>query len=291
MRTSSLKVLLRSFLTFGAVAVHTLVAQADETTAPRVVSIGGAVTEIVFALGKDDTLVARDTTSVYPAQATHLPDVGYMRALAAEGVLSVGPTLILSDIGAGPPETLTVLKDADVSLIMVPEARDGAGIAKNIRHIGATLGASQQAETLANRVQQDLETSHQQALQKAGTSRKKVLFVLSAQGGRIMAAGQDTAAQAMIDLAGGINAVQAFEGYKPMTDEAITLAAPDVILMMDRGGSHDITDEDLFALPALQSTPAAQNKTVLRMNGLYLLGFGPRTADAVADLSAALYGE
>ncbi|WP_254054542.1 hemin ABC transporter substrate-binding protein [Roseovarius sp. EL26] len=271
--------------------MHTLVAQADETTAPRVVSIGGAVTEIVFALGKDDTLVARDTTSVYPAQATHLPDVGYMRALAAEGVLSVGPTLILSDIGAGPPETLTVLKDADVSLIMVPEARDGAGIAKNIRHIGATLGASQQAETLANRVQQDLETSHQQALQKAGTSRKKVLFVLSAQGGRIMAAGQDTAAQAMIDLAGGINAVQAFEGYKPMTDEAITLAAPDVILMMDRGGSHDITDEDLFALPALQSTPAAQNKTVLRMNGLYLLGFGPRTADAVADLSAALYGE
>ena len=79
-----------------------------EDPASRVVSIGGAVTEIVYALGEEARLVARDTTSNYPPEATALPDVGYIRRLSPEGVMSVRPDLILSEEGAGPPEALKV---------------------------------------------------------------------------------------------------------------------------------------------------------------------------------------
>ncbi|MBC7179397.1 MAG: ABC transporter substrate-binding protein, partial [Roseovarius sp.] len=106
----------------------------------------------------------------------------------------------------------------------------------------------------------------------------------------ILASGRDTQAAAIIEMAGGINAVTGFDGYKQMTDEAVAEAAPDVILMMDRTGDHAILDEQLFALPAIRTTPAGANDSIVRMNGLYLLGFGPRTAGAALDLNRALYG-
>ena len=105
-----------------------------------------------------------------------------------------------------------------------------------------------------------------------------------------MAGGTNTAAQAIIEMSGGVNAVSEFEGYKQMTDEAVSAAAPDVILMMDRGGDHGTGDAELFAMPAIVTTPAAQTQSVIRMDGLYILGFGPRTAAAAIELNEKLYG-
>ena len=115
------------------------------------------------------------------------------------------------------------------------------------------------------------------------------MLTLSSHGGRILASGTGTGANGIIEMAGGVNAVSSFEGYKPLSDEAASAAAPVVILMMDRSGDHSSDNEALFAMPAIATTPAAQTQSVVRMNGLYLLGFGPRTADAVLDLNAALY--
>ena len=61
----------------------------------RIVVIGGALTEIVYALGEERRLIARDSTSTYPEAAMSLPDVGYMRALSPEGVLGVDPSACL----------------------------------------------------------------------------------------------------------------------------------------------------------------------------------------------------
>ena len=102
-----------------------------------------------------------------------------------------------------------------------------------------------------------------------------------------MASGVGTAADGIIRMAGGENAIDSFEGYKPLTDEAISVAAPDVILMMDRG-DHSASAETLFALPSMATTPAAETRALVKMNGLLLLGFGPRTAEAVSRLSKAL---
>ena len=133
---------------------------------------------------------------------------------------------------------------------------------------------------------QDLET----ALETPVSAEKRVLFVLSMQGGRIMASGQDTAADGMIELVGATNAMEGFSGYKTVTGEAVIAAAPDVILMMDRSGDHAMANDDLFAHPAIATTPAGENRAVIRMDGMRLLGFSVRTPEAAQELIAALNG-
>lgn len=255
-----------------------------------VLSLGGAITEIVYALGQGDRLIARDTTSTYPPEAEALPDVGYVRALSPEGVLSVGPDLILSEEGAGPPEAVDVIREASVPFVTVPETYSAEGVLKKIEVIGTALEVPDRAAALSEAVGEALESAMARAEARAG-ERKRVLFILSTQGGRITAAGAGTGADAVISMAGGVNAVSDVEGYKPVSDEALVRAAPDVILMMDRGGDHGITDDALFSMPPLRLTPAGESRSVVRMDGLLLLGFGPRTAEAVEGLSAALYGD
>ena len=85
----------------------------------RVVSVGGAITETLYALGAEHLLVGADTTSLYPAAATRLPSVGYARALSAEGVLSLRPTLLLAGAEAGPPAVMRQLAAARVNLLQL----------------------------------------------------------------------------------------------------------------------------------------------------------------------------
>lgn len=257
----------------------------------RVASVGGSITEIVYALGEEGALVARDSTSVYPQAAFKLPDVGYMRALSPEGVLSVNPSGILALEGSGPKEALDVLKKASIPFISVPEGFTHKGIIDKIHIVGKALGADAKAEMLAADI--DKQLSEAEALTKAipQAERKRVLFILSMQGGKILASGSGTAADGIIALAGGVNAVEGYSGYKQLTDEAAITAKPDIILMMDRGGGPAVDDTDLYAHPAIASTPAGQARKLIRMDGAYLLGFGPRTAGAIKDLATALYGD
>ena len=89
--------------------------------ASRLVTIGGAVTEIVYEIGFGDKVVGRDTPSYYPDAVNKVPDVGYMRALSPEGVLSVSPTAILMIEGSGPQTAIDVLAKAEVPVVAVPE--------------------------------------------------------------------------------------------------------------------------------------------------------------------------
>ncbi|MGN7772791.1 heme/hemin ABC transporter substrate-binding protein [Phyllobacterium sp. 22552] len=255
----------------------------------RVVSIGGSITEIIFALGEQGRLVGRDTTSVYPKEAFALPDVGYMRALSAEGVLSINPTAIIAVEGSGPEQAVDLLKKASVPFVFVPENYTATSVSEKIRIVGKALSVEDKAKKLADDVEADLAAARAET--KDIKTRKRVLFVLSIQGGKILAAGDHSAANGIIKLAGADNAVEGFTGYKALSDESILLAKPDVILVMDRGDNHATVDKELLANKAIASTPAGENKAIIRMGGQYLLGFGPRTASAVRDLSKRLYGD
>lgn len=255
----------------------------------RLVSIGGSLTEIIYALGEEGRLVARDQTAVYPEAALKLPDVGYMRQLAPEGVLSVNPTALLIIEGSGPKETLDVLTKGSVEIVTVPEGFSHEGILEKVRVVGKALGVDAKAEELATKLDAELKSA--EAITANVPERKRVLFILSMQEGKVMASGSDTAADGIIKLAGGVNAVEGYSGYKALTDEAIVTAKPDVILMMSREGGHVVTDEALFAQAGIAMTPAAASKAVVRVDGAYALGFGPRTASAIVDLATALYGE
>ena len=284
------RTLLRALATTAVACALPLAAIAAPYDTSRVVAIGGATTEIVYALGEQSRLVARDSTSTFPAAAEELTDIGYMRALAAEGVLSVQPTLILTEPGAGPPETISVLEAASVPMVVVPAPFSAEGVLTKITAIGEALGVPDKAQTLRDQVKSDFDTLALQVNQSDGAP-KRVLFVLSTQGGRIMASGSNTAADAIITLAGGINAIDQFEGYRELTAEAISVAAPDVVLMMDREGDHSSTAEALFAMPEMATTRAAEAGALVKMDGLLLLGFGPRTPQAAQALHDALQGQ
>lgn len=265
----------------SAVALfHT--ASAEPLAADRIVSIGGAVTEIIYALGEEHRLVGRDTTSSYPPAAESLPDVGYMRALSPEGVLSLSPSRIIMVEGSGPPETLQVLREADIPISDVPETYSAEGVLEKIHVVGAALGASEKAEVLADKLRADFELLA--TTRNAASASPRVLFVLSVRGGRILASGTGTAADGILALAGMTNAITEFEGYKQLSDEAILTAAPDVILMMDRGGDHGGATAEILSLSTLAATPAGRSGYLVQMNGQLLLGFGPRTAEAAWEL-------
>ncbi|RUW61497.1 hemin ABC transporter substrate-binding protein, partial [Mesorhizobium sp. M4B.F.Ca.ET.049.02.1.2] len=248
----------------------------------KIVAIGGSITEIVYALGEEDHLVARDSTSRYPEAALKLPDVGYMRQLSPEGVLSVNPSGILALHGSGPKEAVDVLRKSSVPFIELPEHYTHDGILEKIRLVGKALGVDAKADRLAAKVDAGLKAAEKQTA--SIKERKRILFVLSTQGGKILAAGSDTAADGIVRLAGGVNAVERFSGYKQLSDEAIVTAKPDVILMMDNAGPA-VSDDELFSNPSIASTPAGLARKVIRMDGGYLLGFGPRTAEAIHDLA------
>jgi len=253
----------------------------------RIVSIGGAVTEILYALGMERHIVAIDTTSLYPPRApAEKPNVGYMRQLSPEGVLGLAPTLILAIEGAGPKETMAVLEAARVPLVLIPDRYSGEGILEKIRTVARAAGVSERGECLAAMVQTDLDALT--VIRTRIDKPARVLFVLSFLNGRAMVAGRKTAADGIIRLAGGVNAIAEYEGYKPINDEALVAAKPDAVLVMQRG-SESLTAETVFAHPAFALTPAAADKSFVSMEGLYLLGFGPRTALAARDLVHAFY--
>lgn len=254
----------------------------------RIITLGGSVTEIAVALGAEASLVARDTTSNFPASITDLPDVGYIRALSPENILALNPGLIIAEGDAGPPEAVAVLQAAGVPFVLVPKADEPDEIAAKIAAVATALDLLDAGAALAATVTKGLTAAAVKAA--AVAAPKRMLFVLSLQGGRVMAGGDGTEAEGIIRLSGGANAATGFAGYKPMTDEAILQAAPDVILMMDRAGDMAIGDTDVLAHPALAATPAGQAQAIVRMDGLLLLGFGPRTPQAAADLYGALYG-
>lgn len=247
----------------------------------RVVSIGGTVTEILYALGVEAAIVAVDTTSLYPptAMKDH-PNVGYMRALSAEGVLSTGATLILASEAAGPPEVADLLAGSSVPLVFVDDTPAPEAVTGRIRFLAEAMGVPERGTALAAKVDDGFaRLAEARAKVKAPA---KVLFILAVRDGHPLVAGSGTAADAIIGLAGAENIAAGFEGYKAMGDEAIVEAQPDVVLMM-RNGDHQ-PDAGLLDSPAFAATPAGRDKRLVVMDGQSLLGFGPRTPEVALEL-------
>lgn len=251
-----------------------------------IISIGGDVTEIVYALGLGDRIAAVDTTSLYPAAALREKrNVGYMRALSAEGVLSIPAKLILASDGAGPPETIAALKASSIKFVTIPDEPSADGVFAKIKAIANAVSKAEAGRKISSTVRRELASLSE--LRKKVKTQRRILFVLSTTAGRILIGGQGTSAAGLFSLAGAINAAQSVNGFKPITPEALVAMAPDAIIVMKRRGDHGA--ENLRSLPAIQQVPAGRNDMIREMDGLYLLGFGPRTPAAARDVLLWLY--
>lgn len=253
----------------------------------RLVSTSGAITETIFALGAGSDLVAVDLSSVYPDAATALPMIGYARMLSGEGIISMRPTLVLANADAGPPAVIDQLKNAGVNMLFLTNAHSPDAAAERIRLIGKALDKQAAAEALVQRMETDLqEASARIALMP---TRPKVMFIYTRGGGIMNVAGRGTGAEAIIALAGGVNAVQDYDGYKPLTAEGAVNAAPEYILISSRGLETSGGIAELLQQPGLLDTPAGRAGRVIAMEDLLLLGFGPRLGETVRELAEKLH--
>lgn len=252
-----------------------------------IVSIGGDVTEIVYALGAGDRVIAVDVTSRHPKAARDLPQVGYMRQLSAEPILSLSPSLILANADSGPPQVLDQLRAAGTCLALVPDEHSPSGVIRKVEAVAAALDREAEGDALKARLEAEFATL--QASLRAVKDKPRVLFLFSVGEGAPLVGGRKTSADAIIDLAGGQNAIESFEEFKPASSEGIIAAAPDVLLVteltLERLGGH----QGLLQRPDIAQTPAGKAERVVAMQSLLLLGFGPRTPQAIRDLATALH--
>ncbi|CFR00693.1 hemin-binding periplasmic protein [Yersinia frederiksenii] len=246
--------------------------------AERIVTIGGDVTEIAYALGAGGEIVARDSTSLQPQAVQKLPDIGYMRMLNAEGILAMKPTMLLVSELAQPSLVLKQVADSGVNVVTIPGQTTTESVAAKINAVATALHQQEKGQELIKDYQQRLSAVSNTPLQV------KVLFVMSHGGLTPMAAGQNTAADAMIRAAGGNNAMQGFSRYRPLSQEGVIASAPD-LLLITRDGVRALGGNDgIWKLPGMALTPAGKNKRLLVIDDMALLGFGLETPQVLAQL-------
>ena len=257
--------------------------------ARRIVSVGGALTEIIYALEAQGELVGVDTTSLYPAVAQQLPQVGYARTLSAEGVLSLAPTQLIATEEAGPQAVLRQVRDAGVPVAVLNANNKFEGLLARVKQVGQITGRTDPAARLAQALQQQWNG----ALAKVGQRSHvpvRVLFILAHAPNQVMVGGRETGADAMLAYAGAVNVMGGqggFSGYKPLTPEAVIAARPDLVLVTDQGLKASGGVDGILKLPGLAQTPAGRKHRIVSLEAMLLLGFGPRMPQALADLDAA----
>jgi iron complex transport system substrate-binding protein len=253
----------------------------------RIISVGGAVTETVFALGAGERVIAVDTSSLHPEAAIRLPKVGYQRQLAAEGILGLRPTLVIAAAEAGPPAVLEQLRSAGLRVEVLSADASVEGARARITAIGRMVGRDP-SKVLAD-LDRDLARAGSAVARTNG--RPRVLAVYARGGGTLHVFGRGTSADALVRLAGGENAASALDGAKPLTAEAAVQCAPEVILIPSRGLESLGGAEGLWKQPGIAQTPAGKSRRMVAMDDLLMLGFGPRTGEATLALAEQLHPE
>ncbi|MGK5048908.1 heme/hemin ABC transporter substrate-binding protein [Janthinobacterium sp. GB4P2] len=257
--------------------------------ARRIVSVGGALTEIVYALEAQGELVGVDTTSLYPIVAQQLPQVGYARTLSAEGVLSLAPTQLIATEEAGPQAVLRQVRDAGVPVAVLNANNKFEGLLERVKQVGQITGRPDPAARLAHALQQQWDGALARVRQRSHAP-VRVLFILAHAPNQVMVGGRETGADAMLAYAGAVNVMGGqggFAGYKPLTPEAVIAARPDIVLVTDQGLKASGGVDGILKLPGLAQTPAGRKHRIVSQEAMLLLGFGPRMPQALAELDAA----
>lgn len=255
----------------------------------RIVSLNGATTEILFALGVGDRVVARDASSIYPPEALRLPAVGYQFRLNAEGILALRPTLVLGREDVRPAPVLSQLEGAGVTLVRIPQQPTLDGARAKIRTVAAAVGRIERGEELLRALDRDLLVLQSKKNQASLRNPKRGLFLYLRGAQTTFVCGEGSTPVGMMTLAGIANAARGITRCQQMTAEAVVAAQPDVLVLFTRGLESIGGLEGLRRLPGIMQTPAGQAGRVVALDDLYMGGFGPRAGRAALDLHIGAY--
>jgi len=258
----------------------------EEQTDLRLVSVGGSVTEILFAVGATPHIVASDTSSLYPEDAQKLPKVGYYRQLSIEGVLSLEPTKLFAANGAGPSSVLEQLKSAGVGISVFEQPRTVLGLLSLIKEVGQAAGLQTNAIVLANKIEEQL-TQLENIIQSADA---RVVFLMSASDRGLMAAGANTVPNLIMEIAGVENPYNMIEGFQPVSVESFLAINPThVLIASHRTGG--MSAQELCKQAVLKQWAASQGCNLRIVDPLLFLGMTPRLPEAVKEFAAFVVPE
>ena len=257
----------------------------------KVVVAGGSLTEIMYFLGLQKKIVALDVTSSYPEEAKKLPSIGYVRALSTEGVLSLSPTLIIGEDDMGPENVVDQIKRTNVDMRIIPETHSVEGIKRKVSCLGNIFSVKEKTQKKISTHLDPLIKELEDIQAKNKKYKKKILLILSMQGTSPVVAGLETPGDGFIKMTGASNAMTSFKGWKPVSPESLILANPDYILITSRGMRNFSSINELVKQPALSLTNAAKNYKIIDVNGMAMLGFGPRGISTALEIARKIYGK
>lgn len=268
-------------------------AAADQPT-QRIVCIGQALNEIIYALGAQQDLVGVDLSSTFPEAIKKLPNVGYHRALSAEGILSLKPTVIIHDNNIGPENVVRQLNDLQIPMKTFQAKNDSPeGMKALLREMGAYFHKEKRAEELCAKLDSGLVEAAKEVKKYPDHPRVGVIhfgrasnvYLVVGNGGR----GDSSTAGKMVEMAGGEMAIQK-SGMQQMTSpEVVAQSNPDVILMTEYGFDRLGTMDAAKNLPGIAETNAAKNNRIYRVPEHDLMYFGPNTGQSIIELAKLIH--
>jgi len=259
----------------------------ERASEPRIVSVHGSLTEVVYLLDAQHLLVGTDTTSTHPAAANRTPKVGYLRQLSAEGLLSLRPHAVLGTDEAGPPAVLAQLRQAGVPLQLVHVRHRFEDLIDKVRLVGQATQHQAAAQALSDELSRRWQATQQKVARSSGAAAPRVLFIM-AHGPAPMLAGTGTGAHAMLSYAGARNAMAEVQGWRALNAESAVQARPDWVVTTDESVSALGGLQRFWQLPGLAMTPAGRQQRVLSFDTMALLGFGPRMPASLEALQQGL---
>jgi iron complex transport system substrate-binding protein len=240
----------------------------------RVVTLAPALSEVVLAL-EGPELVGFETSS--RELAPDLPVVGPARQVSAEGVLSLGPDLVLINDRTGPPEVLEQIASAGVEVVEIPHERTVEGVSTLVERVAEAVKADATP----------LRTAFTESCRDLGDADgppTKALFIYARGAGAMQVAGTGTAAEAMLTLGGLENAVTGYEGYKPLTPEAALKADPDWVVFTTRGLEASGGIDGLAGVPGLGQLEAVIEGRIAAVEDFALLAWGLEACEGAKSL-------
>lgn len=248
----------------------------------RIVSLNGTLTEILCALGLEKNIVGTDMTSTYPPSMKKLPKLGYNKSISAEGVLSLKPDIILGKNGDLMNGFESQIGSTSGKLYLFDQTFSLEGTKRLIRQLSDSIGKSEEGSALLKKMEQS------GGLPEKIQPQPTVLFVYARGHGALSVSGTGTPFHEIIELAGAKNAIDVFDGFKPLTTESLIEIDPDIILFFDDGLASIGGVEGALTIPGVSSIKAGKNKSIISMDGIFLAGFGPRVIEAARELNGKI---
>ena len=274
----------------ASLAAAALIAAPARAQTERVVCVSKQINEFMFAIGAQGVLVGRDLTSIYPPQITKVTSVGYHRALNAEGIVSLRPTVFLTDGNFGPDEVTEQIRKVGIPILTIKPGNTIDGAADVLAQLGKRFHREHAADSVASAMKADMAAALRDTLKWAGRKKPRVLIMHFGQiYNDYLGLRRGSIGDQMLSWAGGVNALDSLGGMQRLTPESIAKAAPDIIIATDVGFDRMGSAAKFAAMPGVSLTPAGKAGRVYRLEEDDVMYYGPRTVEALRRIEAILH--